>query len=117
MKEIYASAVKAANEKVKAEAMGGGFDIMKKVYEKQRTTPKKKNQNKRYYTDGFDIMRKWQRQDTGQSFKKTQPIKEDFTIMKQIQEHPVPIKKDKKKSLMEPIEVDPPPPVNNRGKF
>lgn len=105
MRGLFASAVRAANEKIKADAMEGGFDIMKQLVEKTRTK-KKKNQNKQYYTDGYNIMRKWQRKDTGRPFKKTEPIKEDFSIMRQIQEHPVPIKKEKKKSLMEPIEVD-----------
>jgi len=146
MREFYASAIRTANERKKlfeklmstncfritlssedlddpvvkamfmrAQAMGGGFDIMKQVVEKTRTK-KKKNQNKQYYTDGYNIMRKWQRKDTGRPFKKTVPIKEDFSIMRQIQEHPVSIKKEKKKSLMEPIEVDYPPTVYVRRK-
>jgi len=111
MRELFASIVRKANKKLKADAMEGGFDIMKQLVNKTRTK-KKKNQNKQYYTDGYNIMRKWQRKDTGRLFKKTVPIKEDFSIMRQIQEHPVPIKKEKKKSLMEPIEVDYPPTMN-----
>lgn len=115
MKELFASAVHVAHEKV--QAMGGGFDIMKKLVEKTRTK-KKKTQNKQYYTDGYSILRKWQRKQTGRPFKETEPgIKEDFTVMRQIKEHPVPVKKEKKKSLMEPIEVNPPKPVNNKWKF
>lgn len=99
MKELYASAVRAANEKKRAiifdekeaEAMGGGFDIMKQLVKKLRTK-KKKPQNKGYYTDGYDILENWQKEQTGKKFKET----------------PISIKKEKKKSLMEPIEVNPP---------
>ena len=91
--EIYAMAVKAA--------MSGGFDIMKRLVNKQR---KNKNQNKKYYTDGYAILKKWQREQTGRPFKKIAPITEDFNIMKNIKKHPTPVKK----SLMEPIEVNPP---------
>lgn len=90
MREHYKSIVHNANEKKKAVETGG-FDIMKKLVQKLRTT-KPKSRKKEYETGGFDIMKK-------------------------VYKHPVPIKKEKKKSLMEPIEVNPPKPVNNRGKF
>lgn len=104
MIELFASAVQAASEKVKAKAMGGGFDIMKKVVEKQRTTKKKKTK-KKYFTDGYGIVKKWQQKKQNKPPKETSPQTGDqFDVMQEVVKHPTPIKKQ---SLMEPLEKYP----------
>ncbi len=135
IRELYASAVKTANEKKKlhekimaskcfdiilskeerndpviksmlmrAKAMGGGFDIMKKVVDKQRTTKKKKHK-KDYVSNGYGIVKKWQQKKQNKPPKETNPQTGDqFDVMQMVVEHPTPIKKQ---SLMEPLEKYP----------
>ena len=109
MREIYALAVKAAKEK-KPET--GGMDIMKRLVDKLRTV-KKKNQNKNYYTNGWGIVKKWQEQQQHKS-KENKPRSDGFDIVQQVVKHPEPIKK---KSLMEPLEKDPPKKPGTKRKF
>lgn len=71
--DFYRSVVRLAKNKV-GDAFSGGFDIMqqfqKKELEKQRKKNKKSDGKKtkgehpdpEYYSSGFDILRKWQRQ-------------------------------------------------------
>lgn len=113
MKEIFASAVQVAKEKNKP--FSGGRDIMKRLVERQRTV-KKKPKQKGYFTDGWGIVKKWQEKQQNKPPTETQPgISDGFDIMRQIKEHPVPIKT--KESLMEPIEENPKKKPNNRKKF
>jgi len=136
MTELFEQAVKTANEKKKsfekimstqcfdvvlseeekkdpvmksmllrAKAMGGGFDIMKRVVEEQRTT-KKKNHKNDYVSNGYGIVRKWQQSKQNKPNKETNPNSGDgFDEVRQIAKKPLPIKK---KSLMQPLEVNPP---------
>jgi len=102
MRELYASAVRTA---IEAKAMGGGFDIMKKVVKKQRTKKKKKDP-KEYFSNGYGIVKKWQEKKQKKSPKETNPQTGDkFDLMQKVVEHPTPVKKQ---SLMAPLEKNPP---------
>ncbi len=102
-------AMKIAKE-IKPET--GGMDIMKRLVEKLRTTKKKKDK-KDYYTNGWGIIRKWQKEQQHQSTK-NKPNSDGFDIMQEVVKHPEPIRK---KSLMEPLEKDPPKKPGTKRKF
>ena len=90
---------------LKAKAMGGGFDIMQKLVDKQRTTKKNKTK-KDSVSNGYGIVRKWQQQKQNKAPKETNPNSGDgFDEVMQIALKPLPVKKQ---SLMQPLEVDPP---------
>lgn len=109
MKELYASAVMVAKEK-KPET--GGRDIMKRLVEKLRTV-KKKPGKKDYYTNGWGIVKKWQEKQQHKS-PKNDSKDDGFDIMQQVVKHPKPIKK---KSLMDPLEKNPPKKPGTKRKF
>lgn len=111
MKDIYASAIQAAKEKI--SPFGGGRDIMKRLVEKLRTIKKEKPEEKGYFTDGWGILKKWQER---KQKKPSQAQPDGFDVMQLLVKHPVPIKKEKE-SLMKPIEVNPPKSLNNKWKF
>jgi hypothetical protein len=79
---------------------------VKTAQEKMMMTSKKDD----YFTGGFDIMKKLVKK-LRKDQKKKKALKQDFTIMKQVFEHPVPVKKNKKDSGSEPIEYAPDPPI------
>jgi len=83
--EIFASAVKLALEK---NSPAPGFDIMKKLVEKQ--TGRKVDPG---FSDGYGIVRKWQRQHHGQPDTPPETGADGFSIMKNVVEHPEPVKK------------------------
>lgn len=88
---------------MKAKAMGGGFDIMKQVVKKQRTTPD--TSTKDYDTNGHGIVKKWQEKKQNKPPKETNPQTGDkFDVMQQVVKHPTPTKKQ---SLMAPLEIYP----------
>jgi len=104
MSELFSLAVRTASERKKSKAMGGGFDIMKKVVKKQRTT-KDKNTKKDYTSNGFGIVKKWQEKKQNKPPKETSPQTGDqFDVMRKVVEHPTAIKKE---SLMAPLEKYP----------
>lgn len=109
MRDTFASAVQAAKEK-KPET--GGRDIMKKLVEKLRTV-KKKPDKKEYYTNGWGIIKKWQKEQQHKSTKDI-PKSDGFDIMKQVFKHPEPIKKE---SLMDPLEKYPLKKPGTKRKF
>lgn len=109
MRNLYVLAVKAAKEK-KPET--GGMDIMKRLVDKLRTV-KKKNDKKDYFTNGWGIVKKWQEQKQNKP-PKNKPRDDGFDIMQQVVKHPEPVKK---KSLMEPLEQDPPKKPKTKRKF
>jgi hypothetical protein len=70
---------------------GPGFDIMKRLVQKQRTV-KTPSHPKEYETGGFSILQDWERKKQKHSPTKTD-VNDGFDTMKKLVKHPVKIKK------------------------
>jgi hypothetical protein len=78
---------KAAVSRAMTAAIDGGMDIVKKIVERPQS-------DRKYYTNGYGILRKWQKEKQDQPVSETSPgVGDGYNIMQNVVKNPQKIKK------------------------